>query len=221
MNAVGKNIKKLRIARKMTQEDLADKMFVTRQTISNWETGKSQPDLETLSAISRLFSVEPTELIYGIRPSYKLFQKRYIITAAISFCVFIISIILEFTLYPHLIEIRKTYFRGVFEIALYTLIVRPLGFFALGVSIISVFSFWIDTRLEKRARIIALIIGIILLVFPLWLLIETILMFKAPQGFPGSVLFLPVNSSQYLLAVFNIVMPLLSGIGMFMGWKRK
>lgn len=221
MNAVGKNIKKLRIARKMTQEDLADKMFVTRQTISNWETGKNQPDLETLSAISSLFSVEPTELIYGIQPSYKLFQKQYIITAAISLCVFIASIILEFTLYPKLIEIRNTYHRGTFEMALYTVIVRPLGFFALGVFIVSVFSLWVDTRLEKRARIKALIIGIMLLVLPLWLLIETILIFKASQGFTGSILFWPVNSSQYLLAVFNIVMPLLSGIGVFMGWKRK
>ncbi len=221
MNIVGKNIKRLRLSQGMTQDAFAEKMFVTRQTISNWETGKTQPDLETLSVISDLFQVEPTELIYGIKKSYKRFQKKYIITAAISLCVVIASIILEFTLYPQLIDMMRMYFRGAFEIALYTLIVRPLGFFALGVFIVSAFSLWVDTRLEKRARIITLIIGIILLVLPLWLLIEMILIFKAPQVFPGTILYSPVFLSQYLRAVFIIVMPLLSGIGVFLGWKRK
>ena len=221
MNVVGKNMKKFRLSHGMTQEELAEKMFVTRQTISNWETGKSQPDLETLSAVSEIFSVEPTELIYGIRPSYKRYQKKYIITAVISLCVIITSIILEFTLYPQLVDIMRTYFRGGFEVILYTMIVRPVGFFALGVFIVSVFSLWVGTRLEKKPRIVTLIIGIILFVFPLWLLIEMILIFKAPQLLPGSILYTSVFLQPFLRTIFLIVMPLLSGIGVFLGWKRK
>lgn len=42
MAAVGKHIRALRTERGMTQEDLAEKLYVTRQTVSNWENGVSQ-----------------------------------------------------------------------------------------------------------------------------------------------------------------------------------
>lgn len=38
---IGKNIKKLRTARGLTQDQLAEQLYVTRQTISNWERGVS------------------------------------------------------------------------------------------------------------------------------------------------------------------------------------
>lgn len=41
MNDIGKNIKKLRQRNKLTQEELAETLRVTRQAVSNWETGKS------------------------------------------------------------------------------------------------------------------------------------------------------------------------------------
>ena len=42
---LGRRIKEYRSAAQMTQEDLAEKMFVSRQTISNWENDKSYPDI--------------------------------------------------------------------------------------------------------------------------------------------------------------------------------
>ena len=41
MNEVSNNIKKLRQERKMSQEQLAEQLHVTRQAVSNWETGDS------------------------------------------------------------------------------------------------------------------------------------------------------------------------------------
>jgi hypothetical protein len=79
----------------------------------------------------------------------------------------------------------------------------------------------VDTRLEKNVRIVILIIGILLLVFSLWLLIELILIYRAPQVFPGFILFSSVFNSQYLRTVFIVVLPLLAGVGLFLGWKRK
>lgn len=221
MNIVGKNIKRLRLSQGMTQDAFAEKMFVTRQTISNWETGKTQPDLETLSAISDLFQVEPTELIYGVKKTYKRYQKKYIITAAVSLCVIIAVILLECIYYPQLMDMYRHFYRGAFELMLYNLTVRPIGFFALGIFIVSVFSLWVDTRIDKKPRIVTLIIGIILFILPLWLLIEIILIFKAPQVFPGFILYSSVFLSPILRTVFLVVMPLLSGIGVFLGWKRK
>lgn len=48
MRDIGKNIKALRKKKGMTQEALAEALFVTRQTVSNYETGRSRPDLDML-----------------------------------------------------------------------------------------------------------------------------------------------------------------------------
>ena len=45
MRDIGKNIRQLRTAKNMTQDELAEKLFVTRQTVSNYEPGKSRPDV--------------------------------------------------------------------------------------------------------------------------------------------------------------------------------
>ena len=52
----------------MTQSDLAEKMFVTRQTVSSWENGRTQPDIDSLTALSQALSVSVEELIYGEKP---------------------------------------------------------------------------------------------------------------------------------------------------------
>ena len=65
---IGKTIKKLRTARGLTQDQLAEQLYVTRQTISNWERGTSRPDLDQLEAIAGALGVDTTTLLYGERP---------------------------------------------------------------------------------------------------------------------------------------------------------
>lgn len=67
MNDVGKNIKKFRNERKMTQDGLAEKMNVTRQAVSNWETAKTEPDIDTLTRLADVFEVSVEEIIYGAK----------------------------------------------------------------------------------------------------------------------------------------------------------
>ncbi len=67
MSKVSKNIKKFRTEKGMTQESLAEKIFVTRQAISNWETGKTKPDVDSLLKIAEILDVQVEELIYGER----------------------------------------------------------------------------------------------------------------------------------------------------------
>lgn len=62
---VQNQIKKYRLASNLSQEDLAEKVFVTRQTISNWETGKNYPDLNSLVRLSTLFGVSLDILVKG------------------------------------------------------------------------------------------------------------------------------------------------------------
>jgi len=65
MASVGKNIKRLRAARGMTQEQLAEALFVTRQAVSAWETGKALPNVDALEQIAAALGADVTEVIYG------------------------------------------------------------------------------------------------------------------------------------------------------------
>ena len=62
---VGKQIKKFRQDLKLSQEELASKIFVTRQTISNWENGKNYPDVNSLVMLSQLFNTSLDILVKG------------------------------------------------------------------------------------------------------------------------------------------------------------
>lgn len=61
----GEQIKTLRTKNNLTQEQLAQKLNVTRQAISNWENNRNLPDLETLLVIAQLFHLSLDELILG------------------------------------------------------------------------------------------------------------------------------------------------------------
>ncbi|ANZ57710.1 hypothetical protein BGL34_04045 [Fructilactobacillus lindneri] len=56
-------LKKYRQKQKITQEMLSNHLHVSRKTISNWETGRSTPDYETLLAVSDFFNVSIDELL--------------------------------------------------------------------------------------------------------------------------------------------------------------
>jgi transcriptional regulator with XRE-family HTH domain len=57
------NIKKARISSKLKQSELADILHVGQTTISNWETGYSEPDFEALKKMSDIFNCSIDELL--------------------------------------------------------------------------------------------------------------------------------------------------------------
>ena len=54
---------KLRTERGMSQEELAEKIYVTRQAVSRWENGETVPNVETLKLLSKLFDVSINTLL--------------------------------------------------------------------------------------------------------------------------------------------------------------
>ena len=62
---LSKTIKRLRTEKGWSQETLAEKAYVSRQTISNWENEKNYPDVHSLLILSNLFGVSLDELIKG------------------------------------------------------------------------------------------------------------------------------------------------------------
>lgn len=99
MASVGKHIRRIRTERHVTQEQLAEKLFVTRQAVSAWETGKSQPDLETLERIAAALGTDITELIYGVlrTPNLQQLKRRWALIGGsfIAILALIFIILLE------------------------------------------------------------------------------------------------------------------------------
>lgn len=80
---IGSNIKKLRVAQGLTQDRLAERLFVTRQTISSWERSASHPSLEQLEAIAAALGEDVMTLLYGPKPKYRPSRKRVILAVVL------------------------------------------------------------------------------------------------------------------------------------------
>ena len=65
---VGDRIQNLRKTKGMSQEELADKVGVSRQAVSKWESEQATPDLEKVVIMSELFEVTTDYMLKGIEP---------------------------------------------------------------------------------------------------------------------------------------------------------
>ena len=76
---LGKQIKKHRQKAQLSQEELANRVYVSRQTISNWENDKSYPDVNSLVLLSEIFQLSLDSLIKGdIEVMKEVIQKEEI-----------------------------------------------------------------------------------------------------------------------------------------------
>lgn len=137
MRDIGKNIKEFRIKNHYSQEEMAEKLYVTRQTVSNYETGRSRPDVDTLIRIAEIYGVGVNQLIYGENEmTRKDFLHRVI---RIGICVLLILVmgvfLYWFNGYSRVItsETLNSTWR-----ALFLYILRPLMSTAIGVMMIIV-----------------------------------------------------------------------------------
>ena len=62
---IGKKLKSARTKADLTQEQVAEKILVSRQTISNWENERSYPDIVSVIKLSDLYSISLDELLKG------------------------------------------------------------------------------------------------------------------------------------------------------------
>ena len=97
---IEKRLKDARVKAGLTQEQVAEKVMVSRQTISNWENGKSLPDIISIMNLSDLYQISLDELLKGdtkmkekIEKDVKVAKgnKRLILTTAVL--LFVVAII--------------------------------------------------------------------------------------------------------------------------------
>ena len=72
------NVKMLRKQAGMSQEQLAEKLGVSRQAVTKWETGAGIPDIENIMAISALFDISIDNLLSNERGSKKVVETEYL-----------------------------------------------------------------------------------------------------------------------------------------------
>ncbi len=97
MRDIGRNIRDLREQNNLTQEELADKLFVTRQTVSNYEHGKTRPDVDMIMKIADVLNVDANAAFYGIPVpnSRKTACRKMMVSSTVLLVMVIGAIILH------------------------------------------------------------------------------------------------------------------------------
>ncbi|MBN1855674.1 MAG: helix-turn-helix transcriptional regulator [Dehalococcoidia bacterium] len=121
MNTVGKNIQHFRKRHGLSQEDMATELHVTRQAVSNWETGKAFPDIDMLKRIATFIEVSVNDIIYDAaeRKSKRIIHSVSVKPVLYTPIAFFLLTFLGYMVYGPLFE--RTFGGGVAETFLYPL----------------------------------------------------------------------------------------------------
>lgn len=125
---IGPALKDGREANHLTQEIVSEKLFVTRQTISNWETNRSYPDLDRLVQLCDLYHLSLDDILRGdsdIMEHFKEQEKlsnRTRLIIQVSYWLNIILLIVTLVMTP-----LHTPFRAIFSVGLMLNIIYLFG----------------------------------------------------------------------------------------------
>lgn len=204
MNTFEKNLKRLRSQRNLKQEDLAEQLSVTRQTVSGWETGRRQPDLETLKKLADVLDVDLHELIYGDKPgTYPRFQRKYVICTMVSGSIASALLLFRLLLWPDLQIMANTHHWGPL-LAICTILLPQVGSVALGSLIPMLIQLFMPVRMNKQNHLWCLTLG---LAAPL----PVILFWLGVRPFSRWILY------RIGRALLIYILPALSGTGIMLG----
>jgi len=163
MKDIGKNIKAIRRANGMTQNELADALYVTRQTVSNYENNRSHPDLDMLLKIAEIFEADVNTVIYG--PSLPQNKKAAYKWAAFSSGATAICFLFYFTVNAVFDRVDYGYIFSFSVRSINRLAVFPVSMFLLGwtlLCILGLFSGLEQIKQAKTARRMLLVLGCVL-----------------------------------------------------------
>lgn len=89
MAAIYENLKRVRKERSITQEEVAQKLGVTRQTISSYESGRTSPDIETLKRLAEIYNVSFDDVLYGDSGTQRGRRSLKIAAIILLICLFL------------------------------------------------------------------------------------------------------------------------------------
>lgn len=225
MDSFANRLKAAREQTGFTQEQLGAKIGVTRQAVSRWEQGITQPDMEMLVALSEALQTDAEFLTFGKhRNSYPRFQKKHRVCTIAAFSCGLIILLLMLFLEPYLKTLALTYdFNYFLYFWLFRLLLPPAGCFALGFGATAFVSLFFNTCLRKRWRITVLVLGLIAIAPGLLVIMDDAL----GMWIPGHsthitwVLYIRTASLPAVQTLLYRLLPIMAGILLFLGFQKR
>ncbi len=218
-------LKKAREQIGFTQEQLAEKIGVTRQAVSRWERGHTQPDMEMLVTLSEALQVDAEVLTFGKNPSqYKQFQKKHLVCfiSALA-CACVVFLVMTF-LGPYIKDWVNSHYKGNFVYFwIFQLLLPSIGYFSLGFGLSAFVALFYNTGLSKRWRITILILSLIAIAPSLLVIIDDALGIWIP-GHSEHItfaLYLRTATLPAVQALLYTLLPILSGALCFLGFQKE
>ena len=184
--SLSENLQRLRKEKGLSQEDVAQKLFVSRQSVSKWENGNAEPGVENLKALARLYGVTLDELMGNVAAEDRLsadFEPDF-----------------AYTEYQRWVEERQqdTDYRYLFLLRLTVAIILSAIDFTRGN-----FSISFD--------LIAMVAGIWVTAPPVWIIVICLdsfnIMLCVLAFFSGNVAVALINLIVYIICIYGLTRP--------------
>ncbi|HEM4066989.1 TPA: helix-turn-helix transcriptional regulator [Streptococcus suis] len=76
MKQLAQQIKNLRTTKNLSQDELAEKLYISRQAVSKWENGEATPDIDKLVQLAEIFGVSLDYLVLGKEPEKEIVVEQ-------------------------------------------------------------------------------------------------------------------------------------------------
>ena len=216
MIRLGENLRKYRKQKGLTQDELAEKLYVTRQAVSNWENGKNQPDLEMIGEMAKVLEIEAAELLDSKHQEYPRFQKKAVVWAAVLGILTAFLIIDDLYVLPKQLELKGTTYNA-WPYMINGFAALPLLRVAAGMFVPAVLSLWYKIQPQGRIKTILWISGIVLLIPPALMMLSLIPMaLHTAVPFYSLVNFVLSDQTGLRKYVVMNLFPLFAGICFFL-----
>lgn len=160
MTEISRQIRNIRRQKGITQDMMASKIHVTRQTISGWETGRTHPDVDQLPEIAASLGITVEELLGedAVGTAYQVSVKSRLCIIAVCGVMLVMLALVQQHSYPLLIHAAVKLHRE-WILAGYQLIAWPLAGFLAGIIFYELLSIFLiiatSARMERAAWIIS------------------------------------------------------------------
>lgn len=212
MDRFTQNLRRVRCQAGMTQQQLADRLHVTRQSVSSWELGRTEPDFETAGRLAEIFGTSVSSLLgEDEKPPYPRFQKRFVLGFAVCAGLLLAVSGLELGLFAYWRKLLLHDYSPALYAALWKLFVPPLLWYASGLGAVCFFAMWSPVRCGKQARL-ALLLAALALGLPVLALMAQYLAVALGNFTDARVWLAPFLRYPAGRAAIQAVLPVLSGV---------
>ena len=212
MDRFTQNLRRARKAAGLTQQQLADRLHVTRQSVSSWELGRTEPDFETAGRLAEIFGTSVSSLLgEDEKPPYPRFQKRFVLGFAVCAGLLLAVSGLELGLFAYWRKLLLHDYGVALYAALWKLFVPPLLWYASGLGAVCFFAMWSPVRCGKQARL-ALLLAALALGLPVLALMAQYLAVALGNLDGVRVWLAPLLRRPAGRIAIQIILPGLSGI---------